>query len=109
MRQSNIERRVCVRAAARTGRKVYAELREIRGAIKALQARIDYVLTGLREYRKRGSRAREDETHSCPERPGPARRPGSGEARKIQKISKVLLDMRTVAHRLCAVAESSGR
>ena len=68
VRQSNIER------------KVYAELREIRGAIKALpveslrvvqeaerQARIDYVLTDLREYRKRESRAREDETQSYPE------------------------------------------
>ncbi len=55
MKQSNIER------------KVYAELREIRGAIKALQARIDYVLTDLREYRKRESRAREDETQSYPE------------------------------------------
>ena len=55
MRQSNIER------------KMYAELREIRASIKALQARIDYVLTDLREYRKRESRAREDETQSYPE------------------------------------------
>ena len=55
MKQSNIER------------KVYAELREIRGAIKALQARIDYVLTDLREYRRKDSRAREDETQSYPE------------------------------------------
>jgi hypothetical protein len=51
MKQSDIER------------KMYAELREIRGAIKGLQARIDYVLTDLREYRKRASRPREDETH----------------------------------------------
>ena len=55
MRQSNIER------------KMYAELRDIRASIKALQARIDYVLTDLREYRKRESRAREDETQSYPE------------------------------------------
>ena len=55
MKQSNIER------------KMYAELREIRGAIKALQARIDYVLTDLREYRRKDSRAREDETQSYPE------------------------------------------
>ncbi len=55
MRQSNIER------------KVYAELREIRASIKALQARIDYVLRDLREYRKRESRGREDETQSYPE------------------------------------------
>jgi hypothetical protein len=46
---------------------VYAELREIRGAIEALQARIDYALEDLREYRKKASRAREDETHSYPE------------------------------------------
>ena len=46
---------------------MYAELREIRGAIKALQARIDYVLTDLREYRRKDSRAREDETQSYPE------------------------------------------
>ena len=50
MKQSNIER------------KMYAELREIRGAIKGLQARIDYVLTDLRDYRRKDSRAREDET-----------------------------------------------
>ena len=47
VRQSNIER------------EAYAELREIRASIKALQARIDYVLEDLREYRKRASRARE--------------------------------------------------
>ncbi len=55
MRQPDIER------------KVYAELREIRGAIKALQARIDYVLEDLRDYRRRDSRAREDETQGYPE------------------------------------------
>jgi hypothetical protein len=53
MRQSDIER------------KVYAELRDIRGAIKALQARIDYVLEDLREYRKRASRPREDDLSAC--------------------------------------------
>ena len=55
VRQSDIER------------KVHAELREIRGAIKALQARIDYVLTDLHEYRKRESGGREDETQGYPE------------------------------------------
>ena len=52
MRQSNIER------------KMYAELRDIRAA---LQARIDYVLTDLREYRRRESRARDDEAYDYPE------------------------------------------
>ena len=55
MRQSNIER------------KVYAELRDIRGAIKALQARIDYVLEDLREYGKMASRPVADETQGYAE------------------------------------------
>ena len=41
---------------------MYAELREMRGAIKGLQARIDHVLTDLQDYRRTDSRAREDET-----------------------------------------------
>ena len=53
---------VTTMTANKDEQKLYAELRQMRAAIEALQARIDYVLLDLREYRWQLSRGPEDTT-----------------------------------------------